>query len=69
MAREWADLARIAHGRYDRGVRFAGVMTQGTPSCDCGLRPSAAHQALVDALGAQGIGNVPLPDGGTNIVG
>ncbi len=44
-------------------------MTQGTPSCDCGLRPAAAHQALVHALGAQGIGHVPLPAGGTNIVG
>jgi hypothetical protein len=68
MAQEWADLARIARG-YHRAVRFAGVMTQGTPSCDCGLRPPAAHQALAHALGAQGIGHVPLPDGGTNIVG
>ena len=69
MAREWADLARIARGRYHRAVRFAGVMTQGTPSCDCGLRPPAAHDALEHALGVQGIGHVPLPDGGTNIVG
>lgn len=69
MAREWADLARIARGRYHRAVRFAGVMTQGTPSCECGLRPPAAHQALEDALGAQGVGHVPLPAGGTNIVG
>jgi hypothetical protein len=69
MAREWAELARIARGRYHRAVHFAGVMTQGTPSCDCGLRPTAAHQALAQALGAQGIGHVPLPVGGTNIVG
>jgi hypothetical protein len=69
MAREWAELARIARGRYHRGVRFAGVMTQGTPSCSCGLRPTAAHQALAQALGAQGIGHVPLPVGGTSIVG
>jgi hypothetical protein len=69
MAREWAELARIARGRYHRGVHFAGVMTQGTSSCHCGLRPSAAHAALAHALGAQGIGHVPLPAGGTNIVG
>ena len=69
MAREWAELARIAHGRYHRSVRFAGVMTQGTASCHCGLRPLAAHDALAHALGAQGIGHVPLPAGGTNIVG
>jgi hypothetical protein len=69
MAREWAELARIARGRYHRPVRFAGVMTQGTPSCDCGLRPPAAHAALVHALDDQGIGEVRLPVGGTNIVG
>jgi hypothetical protein len=69
MAREWADLARIARGRYHRDVHFAGVMTQGTASCNCGLRPLAAHDALAHALGAQGIGNVPLPVGGTNIIG
>jgi hypothetical protein len=69
MAREWAELARIAHRRYHRGVHFAGVMTQGTSSCNCGLRPPAAHNALAHALGVQGIGHVPLPTGGTNIVG
>jgi hypothetical protein len=69
MAQEWADLARIARGRYHRAVRFAGVMTQGTPSCDCGLRPPAAHQALVNALGAQGIDHASRPAGGTIIVG
>jgi hypothetical protein len=69
MAREWAELARIAHRRFHRPVHFAGVMTQGTSSCNCGLRPPAAHQALAHALGAQGIGHVPLPTGGTNIVG
>ena len=69
MAREWAELARIAHGRYHRAVRFAGVMTQGTSSCDCGLRPPAAHRVLARALSAQGLGHVPLPTGGTNIVG
>ena len=69
MAREWAELARIAHNRFHEGVHFAGVMTQGTSSCNCGLRPPAAHDALAHALGVQGIGHVPLPTGGTNIVG
>jgi hypothetical protein len=69
MARQWAELARIASGRYHRPVHFAGVMTQGTPSCDCGLRPPAAHAALAHALDDQGIGEVRLPVGGTNIVG
>jgi hypothetical protein len=69
MARQWAELAAIARSRYHRGVRFAGVMTQGTASCDCGLRPHAAHRVLAHALDAQGVGHVVLPDGGTNIVG
>ena len=54
MAREWAELARIAHGLYHRDVRFAGVMTQGTRSCNCGLRPSARprhqHHRLTGSL-------------------
>jgi hypothetical protein len=69
MARQWAELAAIARARYHRGVRFAGVMTQGTASCSCGLRPHAAHRVLAHALDAQGVGHVVLPDGGTNIVG
>jgi hypothetical protein len=69
MAREWAELARIARGRYHRGLHFAGVMTQGTSSCNCGLRPPAAHRVLAEALDAQGIGHVTLPGGGTNIIG
>ena len=68
MAAQWAELARIARGRYHRGVHFAGVMTQGTATCDCGLRPTEAHAALEEALGEEGIGHVPLPDGGTNII-
>jgi len=68
MAQQWAELARIARGRYHHAVRFAGVMTQGTASCNCGLRPTEAHRVLADALDAQGIGRVPLPAGGTNIV-
>jgi hypothetical protein len=69
MAEQWAELARIASGRYHSSIQFAGVMTQGTPSCDCGLRPTAAHDALASALDAQGVGQVSLPVGGTNIVG
>jgi hypothetical protein len=69
MAREWAELARIARGRYHRGVRFAGVMTQGGSSCGCGLRPPAAHRVLARELDAQGVGDIPLPQGGTNIIG
>jgi hypothetical protein len=69
MAQQWAELAAIARSRYHRSVRFAGVMTQGTPGCDCGLRPDAAHRVLAHALDAQGVGHVVLPDGGTNIVG
>ena len=69
MARQWAELARIAHGRYHRDVDFAGVMTQGSGSCRCGLRPHAAHRILARALVAQGVVHVALPVGGTNIVG
>ena len=69
MAEQWAKLARIASSRYHRGVEFAGVMTQGTPSCNCGLRPHAAHRMLAHALDAQGVSHAVLPDGGTNIVG
>jgi hypothetical protein len=69
MARQWAKLARIARGRYHRGVRFAGVMTQGTSSCACGLRPPAAHRVLARALVREGVDEVALPRGGTNIGG
>jgi hypothetical protein len=68
MAREWAELARIAHGRYHRDVEFAGVMTQGTANCGCGFRPSAAHRVLARALAAEGVGQAALPASGTNIV-
>ncbi len=69
MAREWAELARIARGRYHRDVHFAGVMTQGTSSCNCGLRPTAAHRVLAHALDTEGVDKAFLPRGGTNIVG
>jgi hypothetical protein len=69
MAQQWAELARISHHKYHRDVQFAGVMTQGTASCSCGLRPTAAHRVLAQALDAQGVEHVSLPAGGTNIVG
>lgn len=69
MAEQWAELARISHRKYHRDVRFAGVMTQGTASCNCGFRPTAAHRVLAQALDAQGVGRVQLPVGGTNIIG
>ena len=69
MAEQWAELARIARSRYHRAVQFAGVMTQGTASCNCGIRPTAAHRVLAQALDAQGVDHVQLPAGGTNIVG
>ena len=69
MAREWAELARIARRRYHLPVRFAGVMTQGGRSCRCGLRPHAAHRVLARALAAVGEDKRLLPHGGTNIIG
>jgi hypothetical protein len=44
-------------------------MTQGTASCNCGLRPTAAHRVLAQALDAEGVDHLSLPAGGTNIVG
>jgi hypothetical protein len=68
MAQQWAELARIAHGVYHRDVHFAGVMTQGGPSCHCGLRPDRAHRVLSDALVSQGIGRAVVPRTATAIV-
>jgi hypothetical protein len=50
QAKQWAQLAYIAHRWFHRRVHFAGVMTQGSPSCHCGYRPRAAHRALVHEL-------------------
>jgi len=68
QAREWAELAYIAHRRFHQHVHFAGVMTQGSSSCDCGFRPKAAHRALVSALASWGASQTPVPQVGTNIV-
>ena len=43
MAQQWAELARIARGRYHRAVHFAGVMTQGTRELQ--LRAAADRRA------------------------
>lgn len=67
LAREWAELAQVAHTWFHRRVRFAGVMTQG-PCRRCGLRPLAAHRALVHALARVETGGTHVPTGGTNIV-
>ncbi len=69
MADEWAQLERIARNRFHSHVRFAGVMTQGSPSCHCSLRPHAAHNALQRALAAVGVEPTIVPQGGTNIGG
>jgi hypothetical protein len=69
MAREWAELEQIAHKRFHSHVRFAGVMTQGSPSCGCSLRPRAAHEALQRALVSVGVAPTVVPAGGTNIGG
>ena len=69
MAQQWAELARIAHGRYAPRRPLRGRHDAGHASCNCGLRPTAAHRVLAQALDAQGVGHVQLPVGGTNIVG
>lgn len=69
QARQWAQLAYIAHRWFHRRVHFAGVMTQGSPSCGCGYRPHAAHRALVRELAKVDTGRrVWVPSVGTTIV-
>lgn len=46
QARQWAHLARLARKTYGRSVRFAGVMTQHSAGCGCGMTPLQAHRAL-----------------------
>ena len=55
MARQWAELARLARERYGREVQFAGVMTQRAPGCGpsvCGMGPVQAHRTLKRELAA-----------------
>ncbi len=69
LAREWAQLAYVAHRWFHRRVHFAGVMTQMTPGCGrCGFRPLEAHRALVHALARVGAGPTFVPSFSTNIV-
>jgi hypothetical protein len=70
LAREWAQLAQIAHKWFHRRVHFAGVMTQATPGCDsCGYRPLEAHRALVHALSKVDTGRKTyVPRFSTNIM-
>jgi hypothetical protein len=69
QAKQWAQLASIAHRKFHRRVHFAGVMTQGSSRCNCGFRPHAAHRALVRELAKVNTGRrVFVPQGGTNIV-
>jgi hypothetical protein len=53
MAKQWAELARMARERYGREVQFAGLMTQRAPGCGpsrCGMGPAQAHRTLKRAL-------------------
>ena len=51
MARQWAELSRLAVRRYGRPVSFAGLMTQHWRGCRrCGFRPHEARRALVREL-------------------
>lgn len=69
MADEWAQLESIAKNRFHSHVHFAGVMTQGSPSCGCSLGPHAAHKALQRALAAVGATSTVVPNSATNIIG
>jgi hypothetical protein len=68
MAREWAALAQVAHHRYHRPLRFAGVMTERTAG-NHGVKPRDAHRMLVRELAVQGRGTAParVPAAYTNI--
>ena len=68
MAKQWADLAHIAHKRYRRPVKFAGVMTTRTAK-NRGMTPRNAHKTLVRALATRvGEAAPDVPQTMTNIV-
>jgi hypothetical protein len=68
MAKQWADLAHIARHRYNRPVKFAGVMTTHT-SRNRGMKPRDAHKVLVRALASRIGSTAPdVPATLTNIV-
>jgi hypothetical protein len=68
MAQEWAALAQVAHHRYHRQIKFAGVMTEHTSS-NHGVKPREAHRMLTRELAVQGRGTAParVPAAYTNI--
>jgi hypothetical protein len=68
MAAQWAELARIAHRRYHRPMKFAGVMTTHTAR-NRGIKPRDAHSLLVRALAdTNGEAAPDVPASLTNIV-
>ena len=68
MAKQWADLAQIARHRYNRPVKFAGVMTTHT-SRNRGMKPRDAHNVLARALASRVGSSAPdVPATLTNIV-
>lgn len=65
MARQWAELAKLAKRRYNRPLKIAGVMTQRT-SRNKAMKPVDAHETLVRAL--QSVGSpTAVPQTLTNI--
>ena len=66
MAQQWAELAHIAKHRYNRPLKFAGVMTTHT-SRNHAMKPRDAHKMLVRALASVGTGLASVPPTLTNI--
>jgi hypothetical protein len=66
MAAQWAELAHIAKHRYNRPMKFAGVMTTHT-SRNHAVKPRDAHKMLVRALASVGTGLASVPPTLTNI--
>jgi hypothetical protein len=69
MARQWAELSRLAVRRYGRPVPFAGLMTQHWSGCRrCGFRPHEARRALIKELARHPRTRVDTSVAVTNIV-
>lgn len=65
MAKQWAELAKLAKSRYNRPLKIAGIMTQRT-SRNKAMKPTDAHQTLIRAL--QSVGSpTAVPQTLTNI--
>jgi hypothetical protein len=67
MARQWAYLSRRTVHFYGKPVQFAGLMTQHSSGCGCGLTPAEAHAALVRELAKHPKTRVPVLPAVTNI--